>query len=1235
MNFPPPPRLSICLFVLWAGLLGPPVFGWEEEESRLAARRGESAAKFIGQRLAGLEDRDFFGVPPLEWPVGYRGFPLAGDASYLEALRFDLRSAFAEIHLARSFPMVNWDESMAIEWLTGSEGRGFFHSDAHLDYTATETILARLDRLAADPALRWPDRIFSLLRDTGESDAEVFADWLDRSRPLADESRLRGTVPLESAAQAHAIRDLYLLSVVLRSSGASRAALSEPLAAERDRLLSELNLAVRTFLRRRFEEDGPLRERSLPVFAAASRLLPGLTMDSAGICTQSTLAKSALQHARGLARLAELIDAPMADTAEARRALAHILDYRVQPYYIGSLEVREKGTLPCPAYGELEMLLNEASFFGKDGHRDESTYQNRIRVLEPLFLRPSASETRDHLFALETPHGWLRHFRETLLHSDLPGKDGALEAIRKRGSVSPRDMKNIFLARCILSHPAFDRDESLRESRDELLTAIGREAPDLAIHHFRNSPESWNEVDLAFLEMSKLIPDFDLAGLAIPTYRDYLKQRNEYRSALREIPQDLIGLAAESSPGLVPDRIGLFQSDYVHRTGKFHHRLHPDFITSINRRLNVILAYRESPFTPPDLRHRPSLARPGSAIRELRVHNRLHPETGLTNPELHDLLEGDEGGLGGLGELCLSDPRDYEAYEPVLDAIARCQDLRLGEVLFALAMDVGIQNPTYEDKAAAVRRWLRYFSRTQSTARFHSTPEELRRAIRGAFVFRLVSQCDSFVEVLQRSADHETGSPDDIGPLFEKTLATQIRAMTSVLSSIDPSTALNKDTEYIKKRWYILKAWHTESIKWLETILAEPVLMAEVTRIRNLSRQHNRSYTEVVPAIARYQSILQGAGPASRSSSWPDPGDRTTPWELASRVMDQLLAVERQGARARVGEVEFVEYVRPGSHLSREITGQLLEELRLGVHQAGFIHLSEATVPEDLGELARDDERALAQLQREELSLLHETLLVEVEAAIAGAKGRIEAERNTDLRVLEDLTLRAARADRIFFAGDPERYSLLIDPSPVLQEWNQRHRIETLAEFRALETRAEAQREILRAREERRQLDNERSKMALARASLTQRLEKASVWADENDLSFNPDSVIDEMITLEDRIVALQQEIERSRQREERLRVYHFRTAHELQRYRLRDRLVADGKDWEEELREAPIELAGREPEEEPPPAIMIAPEPRTSSRASTSRSSNASVGRSDSSSASSSPRGGFFSRIFGGRGRR
>ena len=1220
------PLRSVFMVAICSLFLSPQLRAGEES----ARNRAVAAARTIGIRLNKLEERDFFKVPA-QRDRGYRGFPTSVETTYRDGLRMDLKAAFADIELAKQISDAGIDEDLLLRELVQSDGQRFFNTPGHVDLESFREKLRLLDKVHQDDELGFSNAIFTLLGSPGDTDAEILGKWLERGKLLTGELYLGAPETLSIARQARCVSDLFLLGSAMRSERVSRLETASPETWQTLQSFfdGELKPKALAYARRRFERDGPMRDRSLPVLAAAAFVVPELSIEKARICNYQTYQKLALGHARGLAALVRAIDAPMADTNLARKALSQILDYRVRPYYIGSLEVREKRTLPCEPDRELETILEKANFFGKNGHREGRAYTNRVEILEQLFLRPSALETRDFLFALKSPESWVDYFRQTLLKSDREKQLSCLESIKNKGTITLRDTKNLFLARCILSHPAYDKNPTLKDLREKIFSDLSEQAPRLAIHHFRTAPRHWDRVDIAFIEMSKLVPGFDLASLNIPTYRKYMYENREFRKAMKEISKDFQGLTESPCPELLDDEIGLFQSDYVYRIGKFNKRLHPDFVTTINRKLDILVTHRESPFAPPQNELRPNMAKPGTPIRELRAANRFFPDAPHSNPILHDLIEGPDGGLGGIGEMFLSAPQGYESREFALDAIARSTDLKLDEALFALALDIGTGDPTPTDLSTAAIRWLNYFAKTQSQARFHSTPDQLAHAIRGAFLCRLVIQSDSFAGTVERVS--VAGIDNEVSLLLEKTLANQVRSMRSVLKSIDPSSALNKDTAYIKKRWYILKAWHTESSKWIEAFIADPLLMAEVIRVRSSSEKQTRSYEEIFPAISQFEKLLGEIEHRIQSESQtPQAEDLFTTADFGGLIMGALLTLETETPPMMKQSTDFPDTGQPKLDLSKSVSRNLFADVREALSEAGLQRFAHAVDPSDFPGIERRHETSQENhVEEEEMDATHEFLLESLKGVIARAKGQIESERLTDLKALENVTVRAARADRIFFAGDPERYSLLIDPSLVLHEWNNRSKIETLAEFRTIETRSQAQTQIYRTRRVRKDLEFEREQLFQERQDLADRIELAKKWAAENEADFDPEAVIDVIIAKEDRIVELEGEIAVYQETETLFRLHHLQLAQELQRHRRahsdllesakRDILLAKSAEPElpepEETQPVAIFQRGRNPEIVTPswPRPTVYPTTNTST----------------------SSRGSYFQRVFGGRGRR
>lgn len=1195
------------------------------------------AASVIEQRLSKLR-RVNLKEESASQSFDYEGLPISRKATHLQCLRADLRTAFAKIELAKQHPDHCLNPNELLEIIITGKGEDFFGSGGHLDHDSFLRRADLLDQIAFDHELHLGDRLFELIRVNGASDVDTLKEWLTLVHPLLTRQYLGSSSMMSVSRQSRCIRTLYLFGIVIGSKHAKSAvAESSDVAEQLATFRHKLARVVKSYARERFERDGPLRNRALPVLTAAQRIVPELSRENVGVTSHRNYQKFALSHARGLGSLVRYIESGEASQEAVRQAIGQIIDYRVRPFYIGSREIREKGPIPCPQNQELEMLIAHSSFFGEGGHHQGSLYRSRLKVLENLFLSDEAGETRDYLMALKTPLEWLSYFRNTLI-----GSGSCLEVLHS-GRIREKDLENLFLARCILTHRAFDTTAELRRGRDQLKSAVTRDAPQLAVELFQNSPLEWNLVDLAFLEISKLNPEFSLEELCIPTFDEHLNQRETYLEAVRTIPSDLISLEDSSSPSLINNEVELFESDYVYRTGKFDRRLSPRFIESFNHKLSIILAYRNSMFTPPDTTPRPGLEQVGNPLVELKILNRNHPDLPPGNPQLHDLIEGPEGGLGGLGQFLLADPRGYELRESAMDAIAICEQLELGDSLFHLAMDAGMHEPTDLDRARAAKKWLKYFRKTQSKARFHATPEELTKALRGVFLCRLVVQCEDFIETVERTPEVAVGSTEDVSSLLEATVTNQVKIMNNILSAVDPSTALNKDVEYIKERWYKMKAWHTESLKWLEAVIADPVLMSEVSRIRQLSREKSDSYDDIAPSLSRIEETLSAVEPRIISDRYSNRNEEMfKPLDFANLIMGQLvtlenatvsstlIAPERSNADSRERDSK--------ARLTHEINEQLFSDVRKAIAEAGFEDLSKVTSLTQFPRVIRAYYQNGGFASSDDHAVTHEFLLQQLKGAIAKAKGRIEAEKVTDLKELEDLSLRASRADRIYFSGDPERYSLVIDPSFLLHEWNNRHKVETIAEFRTIETRAQAQTQIFRFRKEREKLLVEKEQITATREEMNRRLELAKSWAVDNGLEFDPDSVIDEMIRMEDQIGELKARISEYENVEEKFRHHHLILAQKLHSYKVgqvqfdRERqteLLLAMAAQEEEKRSAEPEI----------PSIIERPKPRPQPRSSSSRtSSSSSSSRTSSSrsqntsSSSQSSRGGFFRRMFGRR---
>ena len=1233
-----------CLFAFVFSLFLPPTFAedevdWRKERNTVYESAGQALWE-LEKVLSRIGPESFSNTPTTEQvKIGKTVFPPGSDQGHV--LRRQIQFLIAQIDLAQDYPATEFKGPRIINDLLKSKD---FFGAAPQDLSAFEEKQALLERLFSDENLLLGNRIFGLMITEKESPKSGVQKWTSFVETIAGPGHFGAPFDRQAAVLGKSLRALAVLKGVSQSSSFQEVLAANPDLKYRfeETMNSKLKPAIVNFAKERYEKGGLLRDWCLPVTSAANHLFPDVNPKAIGVASLAQYQKSSLAHARAVTRLVKRIDESEPSPEAARNALKTIHQYVNQPYYIGSSEVRESGTLRVPAHREIETILGNAQFFGENGNRSLKVYKKRSEHLNGLFQGKAGAEALDLLIALKPRDEWMRFFHENLFGQDQASKQGVFQRIELHHRVSIYDLKILFLARTILPSEAFQKlfkdDPHARKQLDRLLASFGTRVRDTASLEFRNYPKHWINVQNGFLEISKGFPEYSFDQLKVTTSTDLALVRKDFEEGLygnQSVPEDFLSLLLPNTKSLIPSINQMTSPELNRRAGKFDKQLSPEFVESVNIKLANILEYRGYGLAAIDSLERPDL-QPGRIMTPFAVSDYRLPQDRLTNTVIHDLLCGPDGGFGGIGQLFRSDAKGYKERESALDAIATSSELQLGESLFRLALDIKREKQiSDEDLGRAARRWIKYFRKSQANAQFHAVPDVLAQAIRGTFLSRVVFQSDSFQKALANSSNAPVGSPADISHELEDAVSAQIRKMQGILQHIDPDTATNRNLDENAGKWRDFKVWYLESTKWLEAVVADPLMIGEIRRIRKLNRKI-ADYQELCPEVLVFKKALEHSGSEVYSQTDPPTAG------LAKFAMDQVTKLEPDlslplpDLEATPEDVEKIEQLEFGKAVSNEF----LNEIRKIVRVSGFKDLSNATSPEQVGKLheaAIPNEASLNADNPQTVTNRAKAMEESFKAAVARAISRVEAGQPSDFRKLQGQAIRAAKVDQVLSEKVHPQYRISVAPSMLVTDWINRDRVEIMADFRTVELTSEARQMINKAKQERKALEEVQEELRETQAETLQKMELLQKWMDETGEGGNVEAVMNEVFAMRQEVSDLRREVSNLRDSETLMRARAADLAQQIFHYKqgqIKPKPPEDESDAEKEKEPTKkIEVASATTR-----SRTVYKKPSSSSRSSSSRStyrkpassSSSSRSRPSSSSSRKKSTSTFFQRLFG-----
>lgn len=1188
---------------------------WQKERSAANDAAGKALAG-LKRMLSSLDDSSFSNDPSFEaTKVGESEMPIG--TRKITVLRKRLQFLVARIDLAQDYPATKYKGESTIDSLL--KGKDFYGVSAAQDFTGFEARQALMEKLFADKELQLGSRLFGLMQTGNDTPTVALKKWIKYIDRMAGPYYLGTTFERQPSTLGRSLKALCILKGVTESASFQKVLLANSdLEFQFNQAMEKkLKPAASKFARERYVKGGMLRDWSLPVASAAGRLFPDLNRDVLGITTLADYQKTALSHARAVTRLVENIDDSVPSPKATNRALTAIKFYRDQSYYIGSNEVRESGTLRVPANQELEVLLENATFFAPDGHRNIKTYQKRSEHLDAMFFGEGSEDNLELLISLKTKEEWLQFFDTKLLGGKKKNETGVFPYIDENHAITIEQLKIMFFARAVLPSETFKKlfltDASGTAAYEKLLAKFGEQVRDISSLQFRNYPKQWINVQNGFLEIAKGFDKYNFEKLKVTTSTDLAMVRKDFEEGLygrNSVPEDFLALMLPESNDLMLSIDNMTSPRLRKRAGKFDQQLTPEFVNRMNAKLADVLEYRSYGLAAIDSLERPDL-QVGRIMTHFAVSDYRIPGDKKTNTVMHDLICGPEGGFGGLGMLFRPDAKGYKERESVLDAVATCDELILGEVLFNLALDINRNNESSdEDCAKAAGRWIKFFRKSQANAQFHAVPDVLNQAIRGTFLSRIVFNSEGFQKALENSKSAPVGSKLDISYDLEAALSAQVRKMQSMLAKIDPETATNRNIDETAEKWHDFKVWYLESNKWLEAVISDPLLIGEVHRVRKLQRKV-ANYQELCPEVIVFKKALEHFGGDIYSSPAPPT------LELARWAIDQITQLEPDlnlPLPDLEGSVEDPEKLRQ-MEFGHAVSNQFLNDIRHAVKTSGFTKLSDVTDPLNIGGIYNEllpDEARLNTANSDQVRDRAEAMEDAFEAAIARAISRVEADQPSDFKTLEGQAIRASKMDRVVSENELAQYRIDIEPSMVMTEWINRNRIEIMASYRSIEIQAEARQSINKTRQERQAMIEIQDVLKSKNAETLQKLDVIQGLIDKSDGGANAGVVMEEFLSMRKKVAILKKEVSQLKDSETLMRARAADFAQKLFRYKR-------GASKPEEVDLLPIE----EPEKI---TIAAAPsKPRTVRRSTPSRSTPR---RRTSSSSRSS--GNFFKRLFG-----
>ncbi len=1202
---------------------------WRKERARAydSANQAIEELRLIFQEL----ETSTFSSDPEEPAIRIGPTLLPSGPARVNVLRKRIQHLIAQIDLAQDYPATSLKGRETLDTLLA--GNDYFGVSLSAGVEAFQEKHEAVEMLFAEEGLQLGNRMFGLMRTGKDPRKAALEKWIEFIERVSGPYYLGATLDRQPTTMGRSLKALAVLRGVMESSTFAETLQEHPELRFRYEETREKKLrpAVIEFARLRYTRGGMLRDWCLPMAYAASRLFPELNNDVIGVTSLAEYQKESLAHARAVTGLIEVIESPSVKDKSAAKMLRTICAYRAQPFYIGSDEIRESGTLRVPADLEIEVLIENADFFGPDGHSNLKAYQERSDHLDELFFNDAEVSNIDMLLSLKSGKEWIVFFNEKLLGQRDSREDALFPYVEANHAVTPDHLDLIFLARSILPHPDLEAQFE-PESRDaaayqSLLRQFGEQVRRVSSLQFRNHPRQWIDVQNSFLEIARGFPEYSFDNLKVTTSTDLEAVRSDFEEALygrESVSSQLLELTLGNSPHLIRSLDKMTSPDLSRRIGRFDQELSPDFVDELNGKLRDILEYRNYGLAAIDNLARPDL-QAGRIMTHFVVSDYRIPGDEKTNTVMHDLVCGVEGGFGGLGQIFRSDAKGYREREHVLDAIATAEELELGEVLFQLALDINRDNEvTDEDVGRAARRWIHYFRKSQANAQFHAVPDVLTQAVRGTFLSRLVFQSESFQRAMENSRSAPVGSPLDISHDFESALSAQIRKMQSMLRQIDPETATNRNIEETAEKWQDFKVWYLESNKWLESVIADPLLIGEVSRIRRLNRK-TANYRELCPEVLIFEKALEHASGEIYNQADP------APLGFARFAIDQVTQLEPDlnlPLPESEGTPEEEEKLRQ-LEFGKSVSNQFLSDIRSVLEQHGFEEFAAITDPDEIdavygNQLARM-KREIAAKNHSDLTDRAKAMEAAFDAALARAISRVEADQPSDIKLLHSQTIRAAKVDRVLSEGELDQYRIDIEPSQLVHDWINHNRIEIMADFRTIELTSEARQMINKAKEERRSLVEVQEELRQLQAESLQKLDQIQDWMDQSEGGANVAVVLEEVMAMRDEMSALRKEVSYLKDSEALMRA---RAADFAQRLFLARRAEQnEQRPFQPEVDSTEVAVAPEPPPQEEPEVISI----RRSTSSSVSRPSSSSSFRSSRSSSSSA--GGFFRRLFG-RGR-
>lgn len=1195
---------------------------WQKERAAANDAAGHALSEL--RSIFSSLTEDSFSDDPSEEAVKVGSAEIPIGTPKIKVLRQRILFLIATIDLAQDYPATKFRGETTID--TFVKGKDFFGVSAAQDFAGFEEKQALIGKLFEDKELQLGNRLFGLMR-TGKDTANVAVlKWIQYIEKMSGPYFLGTSFERQPSSLGRSLKALCVLRGVTQASKFRRelAANSDLEFQFRAAMDNKLKPAAVSFAKERYTKGGMLRDWSLPVASATEKLFPELDRSKIGITTLAEYQKTALSHARAVTQLIENIDDSVPSPKETNRALKTIKFYRDQAYYIGSDEVRETGTIRVPANREIEVILENAQFFAPDGNRNIKTYQKRSEHLDAMFFGEGSADNLDLLISLKSKDEWVDFFDKRLMGGKNAGEDAVFPHIDKKHEITLDHLKVMFFARAVLPSEAFKKmfaaDENSKTKYDKLMAEFGGKVRDTSALQFRNYPKQWINVQNGFLEIAKGFDKFSFEKLKVTTSTDLAMVRKDFEEGLygrNSVAEDFLSLFLPESGDLIPSIDHMTSPELSKRVGKFDKQLSPEFVNRMNESLKNILEYRSYGLAAIDSLERPDL-QAGRIMTHFAVSDYRIPGDIKTNTVMHDLVCGLEGGFGGLGMLFRPDAKGYKERESVLDAIATSDELILGEVLFNLALDINRSNElSDEDIAKAAARWIKYFRKSQANAQFHAVPEVLNQAIRGTFLSRIVFGSESFQKALENSKSAPVGSPLDISYELEAALSAQIRKMQAMLSKIDPETATNRNINETAEKWQDFKVWYLESNKWLESVLTDPLLISEISRVRKM--QHKvADYQQLCPEVVVFKKAIEHFG--GEIYSEPEPPTL----ELARFAMEQVMQLEPDLSMPLPkleGTPEDEEKLRQ-LEFGKTVSNQFLSDIRKVVKESGFDKLANVSNPEEIEAIydsVLPDEARKNTANSDHVKNQAKAMEESFKAAISRAVSRVEADQPSDFKTLEGQAVRASKVDRILSESQLAQYRIDIEPSMIMSEWINRDRVEIMANYRSQELQAEARQMVNKARQERRTMLDVREQLQVNNAEVLQKLDILQEWVDESEQGTNVEVAMEEVMTMRKEVASLKKENSQLKDSETLMRARAADFAQRLFNYKR-----GVGK-----------------PEIQPLPdddmAIAAAPEPEprvTAIRTTPTRSSSSSnnSNRRSSSSRSRSSGGTFFKRLFGRR---